>query len=375
MSFKEAMEHYQNGTASAEERAMVEEELEKTRLIEEYRDAEWKQEEQDWAPLPDEMPPEDVKNLRSRLRKHNLGLVLVSVLLAMLVFVGVWFGLVPVIEKQYWDPEENTFGLEYGGKDLDLMLDVYNELFEDKQIVLQADSRKVGFASYELNVQWWDRIHGGDTRYSVAKLERGKLELPPELRRQIAANVFERASWPQYSLDEENRQRYRQLLQELPEYLDVTASVSFQQDLTMAQLIEMQKALGPDVWIGWVGVRNSEPNVQRFPLCGFDYSHSGIVRTSLNALYPDFRPEGPASPEALEQHFKTLLTFMKDREEAERGVGMPEADYYQEVLDYVEENGVMTYGCTLKASPKTLLRLLDEGIASQVWPSDVDFKI
>lgn len=375
MSFKEAMEHYQKGTASAEERAMVEEELEKTRLIEEYRDAEWKQEEQVWAPLPDEMPPADVKNLRSRLRKHNLGLVLVSVLLAMLVFVGIWFGLVPVIEKQYWDPEENTFGLEYGVNDIDLLLDVYNQLFEDKQAIAGVTSRRVGFASYELSVQWWDAIQGGNSKTAVAKLEKGKLELPPELSRQIPVNVFDRAIWPYYSLDEESKERYYRLLKELPEYVTVTAYVSFAQDKTMAELVELEKTLEEDDWMMWIAVRNSGPETQLNPPCGFDYVHSGMVRTEMNAFYPNFEMEKKDDPKAMEQHFVSLLRFMKDREEAIRSVGEPNILYYHKVLDYVQENGVKSYGCTLKASPKTLLHLLDEGIVSQVWPSDVDFKI
>ena len=44
MSFKEAMEHYRAGTATQEERQLVEEELEKNKLIAEYMDAQWEEE-------------------------------------------------------------------------------------------------------------------------------------------------------------------------------------------------------------------------------------------------------------------------------------------------------------------------------------------
>ena len=41
MTFKEAMEHYRAGTASTEERKLVEQELEKNQLIAEYLDEQW----------------------------------------------------------------------------------------------------------------------------------------------------------------------------------------------------------------------------------------------------------------------------------------------------------------------------------------------
>ncbi len=44
MTFKEAMEHYRAGSATEEQRQMVEEELEKSKLIAEYMDAQWEEE-------------------------------------------------------------------------------------------------------------------------------------------------------------------------------------------------------------------------------------------------------------------------------------------------------------------------------------------
>ena len=44
--------------------------------------------------------------------------------------------------------------------------------------------------------------------------------------------------------------------------------------------------------------------------------------------------------------------------------------YYEAVLDYVEENGVYAYGCTVTASPKQLLFLLNEGYACNLTIRD-----
>ena len=66
MTFKEAMEHYRAGTATEEQRQLVEEELEKSKLIAEYLDAQWEEE----AIIP-AAPEEEMKQVRKRLRKRN----------------------------------------------------------------------------------------------------------------------------------------------------------------------------------------------------------------------------------------------------------------------------------------------------------------
>lgn len=52
MDFRTAMEHYQNDTASPEERRLVEEELEKNQLIAQYLDSQWEGGTIPEAPLP-----------------------------------------------------------------------------------------------------------------------------------------------------------------------------------------------------------------------------------------------------------------------------------------------------------------------------------
>ena len=55
MTFKEAMEHYRAGTATEAQRQLVEQELEKNRLIAEYLDEQW-----DAAPLVPTAAPEEL---------------------------------------------------------------------------------------------------------------------------------------------------------------------------------------------------------------------------------------------------------------------------------------------------------------------------
>jgi hypothetical protein len=64
--------------------------------------------------------------------------------------------------------------------------------------------------------------------------------------------------------------------------------------------------------------------------------------------------------ESLEHHFKSLLRYSADQVEKGRGIApYGHESVYTEILDYVEENGVKTYGVVVTASPQALLKLMD----------------
>ena len=72
MTFKEAMERYRAGTASAEEKQLVEAELEKHGLIAEYLDEQW-----DETAALSTPPAEEMRRVRKSLRRRN-GIVVIT---------------------------------------------------------------------------------------------------------------------------------------------------------------------------------------------------------------------------------------------------------------------------------------------------------
>ena len=152
-------------------------------------------------------------------------------------------------------------------------------------------------------------------------------------------------------------------------------AASFPEDLTMEELLNFQSTLKNGT-IGWIGIRNSEVDKQRLPLCGMTPFSGVILWENINDSYPYFNIKGEErTAESLAQHFKSLLKYSIDRETEDKGVGREPVSYYNEVLEYVEENGVNCYGCYLAASPATVLELLDNGVINQAWPMDawIDF--
>lgn len=58
-------------------------------------------------------------------------------------------------------------------------------------------------------------------------------------------------------------------------------------------------------------------------------------------------------------HLRKQKHLSQNRAKAGRGIPVemssPDTAYYETVLDFIEENGIYTYGCFLTTSPKTLL--------------------
>ena len=316
----------------------------------------------------------ELKAIRKRLHRRSLSIILISVLLAAGILLGTIFVVMPAIEKSYWDPKESSYGSQFS-EDLELTLAAYGELFTDDVNITSVWAERTGFASHNLTIQYSDTALGGDSLYTYGTLAKGNLSLPMDFMRTISSNIFERGSYPEYPLDEEVKESVRDRLEALPDYTRVYVAASFPEDLTMEELLHFQSTLKNGT-IGWIGIRNSEVDKQRLPLCGMTPFSGGILWENINDSYPYFNIKGEErTAESLAQHFKSLLKYSIDRETEDKGVGREPVSYYNEVLEYVEENGVNCYGCYLAASPATVLELLDNGVINQAWPMDawIDF--
>lgn len=370
MTFKDAMAHYRAGTATPEERKLVEEELEKSQLVADYLDEQWAEE-----PLPPlDAPAGEIQQVRKKLRRHSLTLVLTSVALAAALLLGTIYGVIPALEKQYWDPNEQTLGQQFF-TDFDITLDAYAELFCPELTILQTFSKRTGFASHELNIRY--ELSGQSPSYAIAQLERDTLTLPMELLDQsVLLNIFERGSYPTYPDTPETLSWTRESLEKLPDFVSVTAAVSFSEDWSMDRLLAFASSLDEQSHIGWVGIRHYPSDIQFYPLCGIKPFEGGTVLETESADYPFLNIKGIDSltAEQMQQHFLSQLRWSLDRTKAGRGIPIgwhdPATSYYESVIDYVEENGMYTYGCYLTTTPQNLLRLLDEGVVSKIFITD-----
>ena len=147
MEFKTALSHYKDGTANEEERSYIEEELEKAQLIAECLDAPWEH-----SPITEEVSSSEMKRVRRRLRLRNASVVLTSLILVFAILIGVIQYAIPAVEKQYWNPEQETYVESF--PDLSVTLSVYAELFCPTQAVHYVTVQKTGFANYDISLHF-----------------------------------------------------------------------------------------------------------------------------------------------------------------------------------------------------------------------------
>ncbi len=368
MTFKEAMEHYRAGTATEEERQLVEAELEKNRLIAEYLDEQWEEPAQ-----IAEASVEEMKKVRKSLRKRSTLTVLVSTIVIAALLLGTVFIGIPAAERIYWDPNTTSYGTAYS-TDLELMLAVYAELFCPNSRIFSTNAAKTGFASYSISIQYWDAYRGGESLFTTATLEKGELMFPVDFLQTCPVNIFDRATYPFYPQSGPRLQEIHDKLAALPEYVTVLAAVSFPEDKSMEEILEFQDSLISG-HVGWTAIRTSPLDKQLLPLCGMDIYQSGTVRIEANKYYPCLdTKEVEITAANLETHFKSLLQFSADQVAAGTGIDTRytiQESYYTQVLNYVEENGIYSYGCYVSGTPETFLALIDSGAVSQIWIEDV----
>lgn len=319
-------------------------------------------------------PPEDeMQQIQKSIRKRNWKLIAISVATAATLLLVCVYCIIPLIESFYWHPD--TESAADNASDLELTLHAYAELFcpgwEVSYVTWQETD---GLASYDLQIYIRDE-RNLSSFYLNGALEKGHLMFGSDFADHMASPSWFSGMVEEFApVKETELKETREKLVQLPEYVALEAAITFPEDLNMAQLEEFYREYGvttlvpPRLRIIWVGIRNYEEPEDRILLCGMDPFTGGTGFLGVDEVYPNFSnhweyPHG----EALENHFKSLLRYSSDQCAKDEGIPVWFGkDYYQTVLDYVEENGVMSYGAVVAASPQVLLELLDQGVISYV---------
>lgn len=329
----------------------------------------------------------ELKRIRRNLRRRSFGIILTClILVAALAFGTVKFAI-PAAEAQYWDPGQKTYDSVIS--DLTYTLGAYTELFCPNQAVTRVKAQKNGFASYTLSIEMRDTMLYEDETYMIGSVDKGVLTLPDgiwDLPGRIFANTDGEIPETPEELSEKYNDYMYDVISSFPDYLEVFASVSFPEDLSMAEFVELERTYQDTCRFGWIAIRVQDYSQKVLPLCGMKPSCAPIGNAhSITAKYPYFSVNAARfeekNPEAFyEEHFKTLLQFSLEQVNAGTGLtprywydpGSYHADggYYSRALEYVEENGVFTYGAYVYASPDALLEMMDQGIICDITYQD-----
>lgn len=311
----------------------------------------------DWEVSPSQDFQTDMKAIRKQLRKRSQKIVLISLALAAALLLLTVFVGIPAAEKCYWDPNVNSYDTEYA-TDLDLTLVAYSELFFPESQVIQVETQKTGFASYSIDVLSQD-LTVGDRSHRYLMLEKGSLRIPSDFGDTAYYGSFQPLEEPYFSAI---RTGLKDTLAPLPDYITISTRIAFSADMTMQELAQFQyrlRLLGGDMQ--WATIRHKDSYEIDDTLCGIKVVFPRIYLNGINDDYPSFdagTQVGTGS--TLEDHFLALLRYSNDQYQSGTGIASPAAPY-DEMLAYMEENGVYSFGCYATASPSAVLELLE-------WP-------
>jgi len=168
-------------------------------------------------------------------------------------------------------------------------------------------------------------------------------------------------------------------VKELPSTSYISAWARFTNDLTMEELYKVMRTY-KEINFKWIAVRTAEK--QGMQLMGFLTDHVGSSSDSVdNENYPEFQFEGMRNisgstplevqmAKKYETHFTSLLKYLVDRHQAVDALLPMGKNYdYQSALNYIQENGISTYGVLLYGEADDLLDLYESGI---IMTFDID---
>lgn len=353
MNFKDLFEKYKKDTATEEEKRIVEAEIEKSILIQEFLE----EEELDIDFEKEE--PMEIGNLQKAVRRKKRALVFAAVIVSIGLLLSFRFVITPLLNSLFYNPNGMTYSDHHN--DLTVQLATYTELHFPSKRTNGVRAQSTGIGTYNFTVMQYDTFQG-EMELAEGEIHRGKITIQDSFWQQLPAERFTRATYP-FSDPQEN---IEDSLKTLPPYTAIQASLSFHKDLTMDEVADLVNTY-PHLYISWVGIRHGEEGVQRAPLIGLEPTGTGAVFDKINTAYPyyeisdHFNENHEVNGEILEKHFKDLVQFQLDHLDYLEKLD-PEfhyRDYYESVQNYIEESGIASYGIVLHGKPDAVLDFID----------------
>ena len=384
MKFRELFERYINKKASPQEVEMVEEEIEKNEIINDYLgdsiDKSFLKdngsgEENSFSKFHNNTDNSNVKILESIQRAINKKLrraVFYSLIVVCVFFLIIRFAMSPLMNDKYYNP--NISMSQFSDKFF-VDISVFTELHFPGIITMNNTSEPLGYGSYNFRIRQSDTFKGYDQIYE-GKIERGKMKyMQQDFYQYPAMNIFRYGVFPFQSATPNGDEMDVKELESMPDSAYAKVYVSFKEDQAIADISSLIKEY-KDVYFSWVAVRNSPKDVQRFPQFGFEPTGHGIIMdkgTVDDEKYPYFELEygtRPYSKEVMETHFKSRVKYAKDNNDFLKLLNSY-SETYSSVLEYVEKNGVKSYGVLVQGRTNEILKLRKNPAVDSIVVNDI----
>lgn len=360
MNFETAFAHYQSSTATAEETALVERELAKYRLIEDYLAA------QALPELPEDtaLAASETKAVKRRLNRRTRSTVLMAAAAMLAVLLLLQCAVSPLLNRHvYGGADDHT--------DFDAAMTALTGLYMPLGVYVGSSLSHTGFMTDTVSLQFSDLT--GSTRFGVRtgltlRLGAlGRLSASDLLPLHYALIGYFTPTLNVDGTEAAPTDYCRQALADMSDQLTVTAAVQFTDRLSADELAALM-ARHPELTFLSGKVGNEGVYTPQSLFCSL--TPAGIsFGDKLDTSYPGFTlPHTNITGAALRQHFEAMLQCLIDHPSVARSAAMMgnEAHNYKRLLQDVQDNGLQFTGVWVQGTPSALLSLMDETCAKSI---------
>lgn len=397
MTFRELLEKYKDGTLTDEEKLLVEEELEKSEAINDYladeieeslglgKDINNENREENSTENNDKI----IREIKKTVNRRLATVVGASVVCVLMIVLIIQYIISPLVSSRYYDPTKRTGGQEY-----------HQNIYFDLRAITEVSmpgyavgsfygAQDLGFGKYNLTYIRKDLFTKEEVTISakiVKNMRHGTFEkFYPRMYFAFTEFWNDKEGTDEYeeTMEWQKRSSDREIthVRELPSTSYISAWVRFSKDLNMKELYEIKQKYN-DIDFKWIAVRTAKKQGQQ--LMGFSASLNYGPNSELvdEEKYPgfqlvdtmDIKNHGMSHNELegfrYEMHLTSLMKYLVDHNEAVNAlVGNTKAYDYESALDYVEKDGISTYGALIYGEADDLLELYESGI---IMTFDID---
>ncbi len=401
MKYKDLLGQYKQGTLNEEDKLLVEKELEKQEALEDYR-SEIFDEELNEIGVSSQVQDhtEETTKLKRSVNKRLRKVVMLSVLIVVLLYVGIFYGVSSIMDGMYYNPIATQMSEKEETSYADFLfdMDAYISLnLPGYSIYSFSFQESKGFGNYDVSYSMQNLFTKEEQRYFIS-MSQGRLTSAMDgifstKNRFLVWEGFQKIQdipdkYASESIKTSMDNRIEWKNEKTIEYLDelnplsyVSMSIVFKEDQTLEELYQMTRENPANIF-SWVGVRTFAPGTmwndpQPNHLVGFKPGQDGTsygVRPDFEKYplfrlmdwrnYPDIKKkEYPqAMVEAYAMHFKTRLEYLRDREEFVEifDYNPLKTTFYNDALEYIEDHGIKTYGGLIYGTPDELREFIDK---------------
>ena len=310
MNFEEAFARYQAHTATAEETALVERELEKFRLLEDYLAA---RELPDLPETPAGAAQAETRAVKRRMNRRTGWTVLAAVAAVLAILALLQFVISPLVNRRvYYVPwrEEADYDIDTYSE-FDAGMSAITALYMPLGSYGGSLINHTGFMTDTVDLGFLDNT--GATRSGIGSqvtLRMGKLGwLNANDLSVLGYGYMDFRSWHTQG------GHTKAALEQLPDYFSVTSAVTFTRDLTADELAALMERHPELTFL------SAKMEGELFPQALYcSLQNTGVQYGSdLNRDYPDFQfgdyPDfqvETVTGESIQQHFESLLQYLID---------------------------------------------------------------